>query len=150
MGAHLGAGRLLYGMGRDDAIPRGFFGQLHPKTRIPANNILLVGVLALLGAFVMNYDLGAQLLNFGALVGFMGVNLSALVHYYVRGRSRRWHHLWPPLFGFLVCFVLWTSLSGKALLIGFLWLFLGVSYGAWKTRGYTRPLRMFTGDEEKL
>src|SRR5207244_1525054 len=30
MGAHLGAGRLLYGMGRDNAIPRKFFGVVNP------------------------------------------------------------------------------------------------------------------------
>jgi putrescine importer len=38
-GAHLGAGRLLYSMGRDNAIPRQFFGVVHPRTRIPRNSI---------------------------------------------------------------------------------------------------------------
>ena len=31
MGAHLGASRLLYGMGRDNAIPRRFFGAVNPQ-----------------------------------------------------------------------------------------------------------------------
>ena len=44
MGAHLGAGRLLYGMGRDNAIPRRFFGAVNPRTHIPSNNVILVGV----------------------------------------------------------------------------------------------------------
>ena len=152
MGAHLGASRLLYGMGRDDAIPKRFFGQLHPRTRIPANNILLVGGIALVGAFVLDYDergyaLGAQLLNFGALAGFMGVNLSALTHYYVRGRDRRLRHLVPPILGFLICFYLWASLAAIALCIGLAWLGLGVLYGGWRTNWYRRPLRMFTADE---
>jgi amino acid transporter len=150
-GAHLGAGRLLYGMGRDDAIPRRFFGQLHPRTQVPANNILLIGGLALLGALVLDYqkggyDLGAQLLNFGAMVGFMGVNLSALTHYFIRGRDRRLRHLVPPILGFLVCLYLWVSLAAVALLIGAAWLTLGVLYGAWRTNFYRRPLRMFTGE----
>src|SRR5882762_831184 len=72
MGAHLGAGRLLYGMGRDNAIPRKFFGFVNPRTRVPSNNIILVGTIALIGAFTLSYDLGAELLNFGALFGFMG------------------------------------------------------------------------------
>lgn len=143
MGAHLSAGRLLYGMGRDDAIPKKFFGALHPRTQVPANNILLVGGVVAVTVPWMDYDLGAQLLNFGALVGFMGVNLAAFVHYYVRGRQRRWTHLWPPVLGFLVCGYLWTSLSWKARLIGFCWLALGGLYGAWRTRGFRRPLRMF-------
>ena len=84
MGAHLGASRLLYGMGRDDAIPRRFFGVVNPRTHVPSNNVILVGVLALAGAFTVSYGLGAELLNFGAFIAFMGVNLSALVHYWWR------------------------------------------------------------------
>jgi len=145
MGAHLSAGRLLYGMGRDNAIPQKFFGTVHPRTRIPSNNILLVGGIALVGAFVLDYDqrgydLGAQLLNFGALFGFMGVNLSALIHYYVRGRDRRLRHLVPPMLGFLICLYLWLSLTWLTFIIGAAWLVIGIGYGAWRTAGFTKPL----------
>lgn len=152
VGAHLGAGRLLYGMGRDDAIPRRFFGVIHPRTGVPQNNILLVGAIALVGAFVLDwnergYDLAAQLINFGAMVGFMGVNLSVIFHYYLRAERRRLTFLIFPALGFLVCFYLWTQLAAVALLIGLVWLALGVLYGAWRTQLYRRPLRMFVGDE---
>jgi amino acid transporter len=146
MGAHLGAGRLLYGMGRDNAIPRKFFGAVNPRTRVPSNNIMLVGAIALVGAFVLDYnkqgyDLGAQLLNFGALFGFMGVNLSAFLHYYVRGRDRRLRHLVPPILGFLICLYLWASLAWITLIIGVSWLSAGVLYGAWRTDFFRRPLQ---------
>ena len=55
-GAHMAGGRLLYGMGRDNAIPRRFFGALDPRTRIPQNNILLMGVIALLGGLIGCYE----------------------------------------------------------------------------------------------
>lgn len=144
-GAHMSAGRLLYGMGRDNAIPRKFFGYVHPRTRVPSNNIILVGAMALLGAFALDYDqrgydIGAQLLNFGAMFGFMGVNLSALTHYYIRGRDRRLRHLLPPVLGFLICFYLWVNLAGISLIIGACWLALGALYGGWRTRWFTRPL----------
>ena len=42
-GSHLAAGRLLYGMGRDNAIPSRFFSVVDARTHIPRNNILLVG-----------------------------------------------------------------------------------------------------------
>ena len=58
MGSQLGAARLLYGMGRSDAIPKKFFGAIHPRTRIPANNVIFVGVIALIGAFLISYDNG--------------------------------------------------------------------------------------------
>src|SRR5215472_5139002 len=46
MGSQLGAARLLYGMGRGNAIPKSFFGAIDPKRRIPRNNVMFVGVLA--------------------------------------------------------------------------------------------------------
>src|SRR5690348_7592202 len=74
MAAHFAAARLLYGMGRDDAIPKSFFGAVEPKRGIPRNNVIFVGGLALAGALLLSYQLGAELLNFGAFIAFMGVN----------------------------------------------------------------------------
>jgi amino acid transporter len=88
-GAHLGAARLLYGMGRSNALPRRFFGTVDAKNRIPRNNVLLVGVLAFVGGLFLSYQLGAELLNFGAFIAFMGVNLAAFVRYWVRSDDRR-------------------------------------------------------------
>src|SRR5246500_2478856 len=77
MGAQLGAARLLYGMGRSKALPEAFFGVVDPKRHVPRNNVLFVGIVALIGAFVLSYGLGAEMLNFGALIAFMGVNMAA-------------------------------------------------------------------------
>jgi putrescine importer len=140
MGAQLGASRLLYGMGRDDAIPRGFFGALHPRTHVPGNNVILIGAIALAGAFTISYGFGAELLNFGALIGFMGVNLSSLVRYFWRAERRTAMSLVPPLLGFLICAYLWASLSPHALVVGAVWLASGVAYGAWKTQGFKKPI----------
>ena len=136
MGSQLGAARLLYGMGRSDAIPKKFFGAIHPRTRIPANNVIFVGVIALLGAFLISYDNGAQLLNFGALIAFMGVNLAALMHYYIRGEDRTLGQLIPPVLGFFICLFIWIHLSNLALIAGSIWMIAGIGYGAWKTKGF--------------
>jgi amino acid transporter len=146
MGAHLGASRLLYGMGRDDAIPRGFFGAVDPRTHVPSNNVILVGAIALAGAFTVSYGLGAELLNFGAFIAFMGVNLSALVHYFWRAERKTAANLVPPLLGFLICGYLWWSLSWPARLAGFVWLATGIAYGAWKTQGFRRPIEFREAD----
>ena len=139
-GAHLGAGRLLYGMGRDNAIPSRFFAVVNPRTRVPSNNIILVGALTLLGAFTLTYSLGAELLNFGALIAFMGVNASAFVHHFLRGTRQTLGNFFPPLLGFLVCFYLWASLGWKAKIAGLCWLAAGVLYGAGRTAFFTKPL----------
>ena len=86
LGAQLGAARLLYGMGRSQALPRSFFGAIEPKKRIPRNNVLFVGVIALIGALILSFERGVELLNFGALLAFMGVNAAALARQIVGNR----------------------------------------------------------------
>jgi amino acid transporter len=142
-GAMLAGARLLYGMGRDNAIPKRIFGYIHPVWRVPSRNVLLMGGVCAVGAFLMSYQTGAELLNFGALIGFMGVNLSSLAHYYLRGRDRHWTHLAAPAAGFLVCLYLWLSLSVIAKIAGASWLAFGVIYGAWKTGGFKRDMIHF-------
>ena len=143
MGSQLGAARLLYGMGRSGAIPKKFFGAIHPGTRIPANNVMFVGVIALIGAFLITYDAGAELLNFGALIAFMGVNIASLTHYYIRGEDRSLGQLIPPVLGFVICLFIWIHLSKMAMIVGSIWMIAGIAYGAWKTRGFQADLVNF-------
>jgi amino acid transporter len=143
MGAQLGAARLLYGMGRSHALPKSFFGVIEPKRRIPRNNVIFVGAVSLIGAFLLDYDLGAQMLNFGALIAFMGVNLAALVRYYVREKRKRLRNLLPPVLGFAVCLLLWLNLSRTAQIAGGIWMAAGIAFGAWKTRGFRGELVNF-------
>lgn len=140
-GAQLGAGRLLYGMGRDNAIPGKFFSAINPRTRIPSNNIILVGVIILGGVFLLSYPLGAQLLNFGALIAFMGVNLSSFVRYFLRSEHKTFSHFIVPFLGFSVCLYLWLSLGIKAKIVGISWLSLGLIYGAYRTNWFRNPLQ---------
>jgi amino acid transporter len=146
-GALLGAARLLYGMGRSGALPRGFFGYLDPVRRVPRNNVWLIGGIGIVGAFVLEasggYDLGAQLLNFGALIAFMGVNLATFVHYGWRKREFTLSNTLLPLTGFIVCLLLWINLSGVAKIVGALWMAVGIGFGAWKTRGFRGELVNF-------
>ena len=80
------------------------------------------------------YDLGAEMLNFGALFGFMGVNVSALIRYFIRGRDRRLRQparARPGLRG-LPLSVGQSGLDHRSR-SAFVWLALGVLYGAWRT-----------------
>jgi putrescine importer len=135
-GSHLGAARLLYGMGRENALPRSFFGAIDDRRNIPRNNVILVGALALVGGLTLTYQLGAEMLNFGAFIAFMGVNLAAFTHYWVRAEHKRPQDFVLPLLGFLICLYLWLSLRWPAKVAGGVWLGAGVLYGAIKTRGF--------------
>src|SRR5262252_9183784 len=136
MGAQLGAARLLYGMGRSSALPKSFFGALDGRRHVPRNNVIFVGVIALIGAFIVSYGLGAEMLNFGALIAFMGVNAAAFMRYYVRGNEKKMSNLVPPVAGFLICLLLWLNLSTPAKIAGVIWMVVGIAFGAWKTHGF--------------
>ena len=80
------ASRLLFGMARDGRLPHKLFGYIHPTRRTPIYSVLLMGGIACAGGLVFDLDTGAELVNFGACLGFMAVNLSVLAHYFVRLR----------------------------------------------------------------
>jgi amino acid transporter len=146
--AHLGAARLLYGMGRSQALPERFFGAVEPRRNIPRNNVLLCGAFALAGGLLLTYQLGAEMLNFGAFIAFMGVNLAAFTRYWVRTDDRRMTNLVWPLLGFAICLYLWWSLRTPAKIAGGLWLGAGVLYGAIRTAGFRRNLVAFEAPPE--
>jgi amino acid transporter len=124
--AQFGAARLLYGMGRENALPRRFFGAISPKTAIPRNNVLLLGAITLLGCFLLSFERGAELLNFGAFIAFMGVNLAAFVHYKFRSTEKVFLPAVMPVLGFLVCGFIWLNLAHAAQLLGTAWIGFGL------------------------
>ncbi len=140
MGAQIGAARLLYGMGRSSALPKSFFGAVDPHRHVPRNNVIFVAAIALAGALlvslgVFSYGLGAEMLNFGALIAFMGVNVAAFLRYFVKG-ERKLSNFVPPVAGFFICLLLWLNLSMHAWIAGSVWMAVGIAFGAWKTRGF--------------
>jgi putrescine importer len=144
--SQVGAARLLYGMGREDVIPRRVFARLHPVRNTPWINILLLGILAYCGAQFMSYELTAELLNFGAFLGFMGVNAAVIWHFWFRGTPTRARNfildLVVPALGFLFCGVIWIGLSRPAKIAGSLWLVIGLFVLAAHTRQFREPMVM--------
>jgi amino acid transporter len=153
MGSQLAAGRLLYGMGRGNAIPKSFFGVIEPKHHIPRNNILLIGFVAVVGAGLMEffsnklgggaYEIGAQALTFGVLISFMGVNASSFIYQWRSPERRKLIGLAIPFLGFIICALLWINLTRAAFLVGVIWLVAGIAYGAVRTHGFRADLVNF-------
>ncbi len=124
--AQFGAARLMYGMGRSRSLPQRIFGSIEPRHHVPRNNVLIIGGLALAGSFLMSYEQGAELLNFGAFIAFIGVNAAALVHYKFRSKEKVLLPLTIPALGILVCTFIWLHLTRGAQLLGLVWIVIGI------------------------
>lgn len=144
LAGHVGASRLLYSMGRDDVLPRKIFGYLTPGKSNPVYNVWIVGVLAYIGVITIPWEHAAEIVTFGALLAFMGVNLAALKHFWFSkeaiGNRNFFVDAFVPSFGIVFCLVLLMSLQVWTKYAGVSWLVIGIVYGAYKTRGFTlRP-----------
>jgi amino acid transporter len=135
-----GAARLMFGMGRDNVLPRRIFGYLDPKRNNPTFNIWIIGLLAFFGSLVMSFELTAELLNFGAFLGFTAVNAAVIRQFYFRRQTDRKRQLLTdfvvPGFGFLFCLVIWVGLGTPAKIAGGVWFALGFIHLAFQTRGF--------------
>jgi amino acid transporter len=144
LAGHVGASRLLYSMGRDDVLPKKIFGYLSPKKSNPIYNVWIIGVLAYIGVITIPWEHAAEIVTFGALLAFMGVNLAALKHFWFSeeavGNRNFFFDAFVPGFGFVFCFGLLFSLQAWTKYAGLVWLAVGIIYAAYKTRGFTiRP-----------
>jgi hypothetical protein len=107
-----------------------------------------VGCFALIGTIFLSFERAAELLNFGALLAFMGVNAASFTRYVLREKKRDASHLIVPICGFFVCLLLWLNLSHPAKIAGAIWMGLGIAYGAFKTRGFRADLVSFDVPED--
>jgi len=142
LAGHVGAARLLYSMGRDDVLPKKIFGHLSAKKGNPNYNIWIVGGLAYIGVLTIPWEHAAEIVTFGALLAFMGVNISALRHFWFSQDATRRRNFFVdafvPGFGFVFCALLLLSLQTWTRYAGLIWLIVGFLYNVYKTRGFTR------------
>jgi amino acid transporter len=140
----LGAVRLLYGMGRDNVLPRSIFGHLNAKRGSPTYNVAIAGGLAYLGTLTMQWERAVEVMNFGALLAFMAVNLAAVRHFGftpgLPGKRNLLLDVIAPSLGFLFCLVILLGLQGSTLVAGAIWCGVGALYVVLKTRALGEPV----------
>jgi len=109
-------------------------------------NIWLIGILAYAGSLFMSYEVTAEILNFGAFLGFMGVNLAVIRQFWFRkvsGHSRRFiPDMLLPFGGFLFCSTIWCGLGSPAKIAGGIWFVIGVTILAFHTSGFRKKLEL--------
>lgn len=143
--AQAGVSRLLYGMGRDEVIPKKIFTYLHPKTKVPVFASIAMAIFCIALEKVSLVSL-IPMINFGALLAYTLVNLSVVIHFFINGKQRGAagfiKYLLIPGLGFITCLVLFFSLAPNAKIIGFSWLGLGIVYMVFKTNFFRKPISL--------
>ena len=143
--------RLLFGMGRDELLPRAVFARVNRRWRTPHWSILLICAIEFaLGNFA-NMETLSNLVNYGAMFAFAALNISVVWLYYVRGggeladgsrlRPRGGQHLrylLLPAVGLAIILYVWAHMDTLAQILGTVWLAAGIAYLLAKTRVFQR------------
>jgi putrescine importer len=140
----LGAVRLLYGMGRDNVLPRKIFGHLNAERGNPSYNVIIAGVMAYVGTLAMGWERSVEILNFGALMAFMAVNLAAARYFGfspgMKDKRELFLDVVVPASGFLFCLVIFLGLQSSTLVAGGIWVIVGAAYVILKTKALGQPV----------
>lgn len=132
--------RIMYNMGRDNILPKKIFGQMSSKG-VPLYNLIIVGLVGLMALFFTDNILGGvELVSFGAITGFILVNISVPVYFLkrkgCRGGKAVFNYAVLPLIATAICVYLWFNMATTAKIIGIIWLAIGIIILAIKTKGF--------------
>ncbi len=147
LASHASVSRMLLVMGRNNVLPRRFFGYINPKTHTPTLNIILVGAICLL-AMSFSLELISAFINFGALIAFTFVNISVIAWFAIRQGRRKtpgeiFSFIVLPTIGMILTGILWANLHADALIGGLIWTTIGFAYLLVLTRGFRRRAAAF-------
>lgn len=142
------ASRILYSMGGDSLLP-GIFSKLHPKHKTPYISIIILAIVGYIGAVLIPLGILFQLIVFGALVGFISVNLSVIIEFFYRRKERNakqfFTNLITPIFGLFICGYISTGIGPIGKTVGFSWLLLGIMILFVTTKFLKKDISFFEG-----
>ncbi|SMD27007.1 APC family permease [Kibdelosporangium aridum] len=128
MVAQAAVGRLIYSMARESRLPRQL-ASIDSRTKTPWTAILVSAVLTLvIAVWAAGRDDGLDILvsivDVGALAAFTLLHLSVIG--YFRGRYKVFAHLVVPTVGAAVMIAVLALSSTTALIVGAIWLAIGI------------------------
>ena len=127
--AQAATARLLYGMARDGQLPK-LLAHVHPVRKVPDRAIFLIAAITLvLGLWLVDeLELLASMVSFGALLGFVMLQLSMMTHFLWREKSRDWlRHLVIPAGGLAIIVYVLINAQIDAKIAGAAWMIVGLA-----------------------
>jgi amino acid transporter len=126
----LSAPRVFLAMARDGLVPRGFFGDVHPRFRTPWKSTIAIGLFVVLMTGFLPIDALLHLTNIGTLFAFVVVCTAVLIMRRTNPEAERPFRcpLVPlvPVLGIATCLLLMFSLPAANWYRLFVWLGLGL------------------------
>ena len=147
LASHASVSRMLLVMGRNNVLPKKFFGYINPKTHTPTFNIVLTGAVSLL-AMAFTLEIISAFINYGALIAFTAVNVSVIAWFAIKQKRYKtpkdfFSYVVMPGIGMLLTGMLWANLHFDALVGGVAWTVLGFIYLLFLTKGFKKKVSAF-------
>jgi APA family basic amino acid/polyamine antiporter len=122
--------RVFLAMARDGMVPRGFFGDVHPRFKTPHRSTILIGIAVAILTGFLPLDALLHLTNIGTLFAFLAVCAAVLVmrrtHPEVKRPFRVPFFPVVPILGIFSCLLLMLSLPVENWYRLFGWLAIGL------------------------
>jgi putrescine importer len=126
--------RLMFGMGRDGALPKCIFAKVNQKFHTPHYNIIIIILIECFLGLILSVGLISEMVDFGALMGFSLLNISILFMIFKKRKDVKFsmkvllRHVIIPLLGAMVMVFILVSMNYISLIIGCSWFLIGVIY----------------------
>jgi basic amino acid/polyamine antiporter, APA family len=121
--------RVMLAMARDGLVPRGFFGDIHPKFRTPWKSTILTGIFVAAMAGFLPLSILAEMTNIGTLLAFVIVCGAVLIMRRTHPNAERPFRAplvpFVPIAGILTCLLLMFSLPVGNWYRLIIWLLIG-------------------------
>lgn len=122
--------RVMLALARDGLVPRGFFGDIHPKFRTPWKSTILTGLFVAAMAGFIPLSILAEMTSIGTLFAFVIVCGAVIVMRRTNPNAQRPFRapLVPliPILGILTCLLLMFSLPAENWYRLIIWLIVGL------------------------
>ncbi|HVS80646.1 MAG TPA: amino acid permease [Pyrinomonadaceae bacterium] len=122
--------RVMLALARDGLVPRGFFGDIHPKFRTPWKSTILTGLFVATMAGLIPLSILAEMTSIGTLFAFVIVCGAVLVMRRTNPNAVRPFRApfvpLVPILGILTCLLLMFSLPAENWYRLIIWLLIGL------------------------
>ena len=137
--AQASAARIMFGMGRDRNLPA-IMAKISPKRQTPYVSTLVLGIASLFLVFIP-YETLVLLVNLGAIVSFICLDLAVIYHFFIKEKLhttlKHWIiYLVCPIIGAAILVFVLSGFSKATYIVFVCWFIVGMILLGVRTKGF--------------